>query len=145
MYKAKINIWDMDYTDNFEKVCAYIDKKRSKIVQIKKSYNGIKQVFKKYLEATEKYSKQLTSIALELLPNSDSIEGELIQAIQGILLFNSEALNTLVIQIKEILTNINFKASKEIKSSVLEEFSKMYQTKFSQVVNLYCHFITENE
>ena len=36
-----------------------------------------------------------------------AIEGELIQAIQGILLFNSEALNTLVIQIKEILTNIN--------------------------------------
>ena len=145
MYRAKTKIWDMDYTDNYEKVSDYINKKRDRVQQIKKSYNEIKGVFKKYIEVTEKYSNELASIALQLFPNSKSIEGELIQAIQGIILFNSETLNALVGEINEILTNINFTSSKELNSPVLEEFSRMYQTKFSKVVNLYCNFINVNE
>ena len=143
MYKAKSNIWDMDYTDNYEKICAFIENKRSKILQIKKSYNIIKEVIKKYVDATEKYYKKLSSIALELKPNSESIEGQLIQAIQGIILFNSLSLDNLVANIQEILKN--FKASKEMNSSALEEFSKMYQINFSKIVHLYCKFINENE
>ena len=143
MYRAKTNIWDMDYTDNYEKICAFIENKRNKILQIKKAYNIIKEVLKKYVEATEKYYKKLSSIALELKPSSESIEGQLIQAIQSIILFNSVSLDNLVNNIQEILKNL--KASKELNSSALEEFSKMYQIHFSNIVHLYCKFIDENE
>ena len=143
MYRAKSNIWDMDYTDNYEKICAFIEQKRSKILQIKKSYNIIKEVLKQYVDATEEYYQKLSSIALELKPNSESIEGQLIQAIQSIILFNSVSLDNLVSNIQEILKN--FKASRELNSSALEEFSKMYQINFSKIVHLYCKYIGENE
>ena len=141
MYRAKTNEWDLGQPDNYEKVCAYIENKKKKILQVKKSYKEIKEVFKKYIDVTKNYANQLASIALELFPNSKSIEGELIQAIQGIILFNSETLNTLADQIAEILKNLNFKASKDLKSPILEEFSRMYQTKYSKIVNLFCNYI----
>ena len=143
MYKAKTNIWDMDYTDNYEKVCTYLDKTRNKISKIKKCYNDVKDVLKKFIEISHNYSVQISSIALKLLPNSDSVEGKLIQAIQGILLFNSEAIDNLVKEVQEILNN--FKASRESNSSGLDELSKIYQINFSEVLKLYCNFITENE
>ena len=143
MYKAKKNIWDMDYTDNYEKVCSFIDKTRNKITKIKKCYNDVKNVLKQYIDISNKYSEDITSIALQLLPSSDSVEGKLIQAIQGILLFNSEAIENLVKQAKIILTN--FKASKESNSLGLEDLSKLYQINFSNVVNFYCNYIAENE
>ena len=143
MYKAKTNIWDMDYTDNYEKVCTYLDKTRSKISKIKKCYNDVKDVLKKFIEISHNYSVQISSIALKLLPNSDSVEGKLIQAIQGILLFNSEAIDNLVKELQEILNN--FKASRESNSSGLDELSKIYQINYSEVLKLYCNFITENE
>ena len=143
MYKAKKNIWDMDYTDNYEKVCSFIDKTRIKITKIKKCYNDVKNVLKQYIDISNKYSENITSIALQLLPSSDTIEGKLIQAIQGILLFNSEAIENLVKQTKIILTH--FKACKESNSLGLEDLSKLYQINFSNVVNYYCNYIAENE
>ena len=143
MYKAKTSIWDMEYTDNYEKVCSYIDKTKSKITKIKKCYNEVKDVLKKFIEISHNYSVQMSSIALKLFPNSDSVEGKLIQAIQGILLFNSEAIDNLVKEVQEILNN--FKASRESNSSGLDDLSKIYQTNYSDVLKLYCNFVSENE
>ena len=143
MYRAKTNIWDIESSDNFEKVCNYIDAKRIKISKIKKCYEEIKEVLKLYVEATKTYREKLASIALKLLPNSETVEGKLIQAIQGILLFNSESLENFTTQIQLILKN--FKANKTSNSDGLDEFSKMYQINYSKVVNLYCNYITEYE
>ena len=143
MYRAKTNIWDIESTDNFEKVCNYIDSKRIKIGKIKKSYEDIKEVLKLYVEITKTYREQLVSIALKLFPNSDTVEGKLIQAIQGILLFNSESLESFTNQIQLILKN--FKADKISNSGGLDEFSKMYQINYSKVLNLYCNYISQYE
>ena len=143
MYRAKTNIWNMDYTDNFEKVCSYLDKTGKKLLKIVKNYNEVKEVLKKYIEITNIYSTQVTSLALKLFPNSDSVEGKLIQVIQSILLFSTEALDNLVKQTQEIIKN--FKANKESNSSGLDDLSKIYQTNFSNVVRLYCTYISENE
>ena len=143
MYKAKTSIWDLEYTDNYEKVCSYLDKTRIKISKIKKCYNEVKDVLKKFIEISHNYSAQISSIALKLFPNSDSVEGKLIQAIQGILLFNSESIDNLVKEAQEILNN--FKASRESNSSGLDDLSKIYQTNYSEVLKLYCNYISENE
>ena len=143
MYKAKSNIWDVESTDNFERVCNYIETKRNKIAKINKCYEQLKSVLKQYFEATKHYREQLASIALKLLPNSDSFEGKLIQAIQGILLYNSESLEHLTSEIQLILKNI--KKNKILNYGGLDEFSKMYQINYSKVVNLYCDYITEYE
>ena len=143
MYRAKTNIWDIDYSDNFERICDYVQKKKEKINQIKICYDQIRNIFSKFIEVTDCYSKQLSSIALELKPNSETIEGEFIQSIQNILLFNSKTLETLVSHIKEIIKN--FKESKEMNLPALKDFSIMFKTDFSKVINLYCLYINENE
>ena len=129
MYKAKTNVWDMNYTDNFEKVCSYLEKTGDKLMKIKRSYNKVKEVIKKYIEITNTYSEEVTALALKLLPSSNSVEGKLIQNIQSILLFSTEAIDNFVNQVQLILKN--FKASKESNSSGLDDLSKIYQINFS--------------
>ena len=143
MYKAKTNIWGMNYTDNFEKVCSYLEKTGGKLMKIKRSYNEVKEVIKKYIEITNTYSAQVTALALQLFPSSNSVEGKLIQSIQSILLFSTEAIDNFVKQVQLILKN--FKASKESNSSGLDDLSKIYQINFSTVVRLYCTYISESE
>ena len=143
MYKAKTNVWGMNYTDNFEKVCSYLEKTGGKLMKIKRSYNEVKEVIKKYIEITNTYSAEVTALALKLFPSSNSVEGKLIQSIQSILLFSTEAIDNFVRQVQIILKN--FKASKESNSSGLDDLSKIYQINFSTVVRLYCTYITESE
>ena len=140
MYRAKSNVWDIEVTDSFGKVCEYINKKKEKMDIIKNSYIQIKEVFKEYIIATNNYKDQLISIALKLFPNSDTVEGQLIQAFQSILLFDSEALNDLTNQIQEIIKNF-----KVTNNSGLDDFSKIYQTNYANAIQIYCDYISNYE
>ena len=143
MYKPKENKWDVDSNDDYEKVIGFIDKKKEKIEKIKKDLNDIKDLFKDYIEYTKKYCGQIATLALKLKPLANTIEGDLTQAIQGILLFNSISLETLANEMQNI-----FKASTSQKDNsiqILEDFSKMYQEKLSDLLNNYCAYVIEIE
>ena len=141
MYKAKTNIWGRDYTDNLQKITNYIENKRDKMSKIRNCYNQTKEVMKKFVDITKDYSNNIVSIAMTLLPNSETVEGKLIQSIQSILLFNSENLIKLINDISNIYKA--FKAGSE--SNGLNDFSIIYQTSFSNVVKLYSEYIDESE
>jgi len=141
MYKAKTNIWGRDYTDNLQKITNYIENKRDRMSKIKNCYNQAKEVMRKFVDITKDYSNNIVSIAMTLLPNSETIEGKLIQSIQSILLFNSENLIKLINDISNIYKA--FKAANE--SNGLNDFSIIYQTSFSNVVKLYSEYIDESE
>ncbi len=143
MYQAKANVWEIEFTDNYEKICDYLRKQEKKIENIKFSYNEIKQVFKNFIKATKNYSDELAIIVKDLKPNNKTVEGELIREIEITLLFNIEELNNLIEKIQEIVKN--FKASQESNSSALLEFSKLYQTNYSNATQLYCDYICNNE
>ena len=143
MYNAKTNIWKIEHSDIFEKVGKYLDKIRNKISIVKGSYKAIKDVIRKYLEATKQYMNTLQSIALDLQPNGLTSEGLAIQAIQGILLFTSDSLEILVKQVQILYKNL--KANKESNSAGLDDLSKIYQIKFSSAIQAYCDFINDNE
>lgn len=141
MYKAKTNIWGRDYTDNLQKITNYIENKRDKMSKIRKYYNQTKEVMRKFVDITKDYSNNIVSIAMTLLPNSETVEGKLIQSIQSILLFNSENLIKLINDISYIYKA--FKAGHE--TNGLNDFSIIYQTSFSNVVKLYSEYIDESE
>ena len=143
MYRAKTNIWNIKYSDNYEKVNSYLDDTAKRILKIKKCYNEVKEVLQKYIDITKNYSEQITLNALKLIPSSNSIEGKLIQAVQGILLFNSEAIDILVKKLEEILKN--FKASEVSNFSGLNDLAKLFKINYSQILGLYCNYINENE
>ncbi len=143
MYQAKANVWEIEFTDNYEKICDYLRKQEKKIENIKFSYNEIKQVFKNFIKATKNYSDELAIIVKDLKPNNKTVEGELIREIEITLLFNIEELNNLIEKIQEIVKN--FKANKESNSSIYLEFSKLYQNNYTNIMQIYCDYIFNNE
>ena len=143
MYKPKENKWDVDSNDDYEKVISFIENKKEKIKKIKIDLNAIKKLFKDYIIFTKKYCEQIAGLALQLKPLANTIEGSLTQAIQGILLFNSISLETLANEMQQIFNASNQQQDTSI--SVLEEFSKMYQEKLSDLLNNYCTYVNEFE
>ena len=105
MYRQKESIWDVETNNNYEKVTEFINEKSSNIIAIRKGINDIKDVFKDYIQITKTYCTQIASLALKLKPLANTIWGDLTQAIQGILLFNSISLENLAKGMGEIFKN----------------------------------------
>ena len=87
MYKPRESDWKVESSSNYEKVTDYIQLKITKLEKIQKDLKTIQKLYKDYISVTKDYHKKITKIVLELKPDSNTNEGELIQAIQGILLF----------------------------------------------------------
>ena len=126
MYRQKESIWDVETNNNYEKVTEFINEKSSNIIAIRKGINDIKDVFKDYIQITKTYCTQIASLALKLKPLANTIWGDLTQAIQGILLFNSISLENLAKGMGEIFKNSKIK-KRDSGVSGLEEFSNIYQ------------------
>ena len=144
MYRQKESIWDVETNNNYEKVTEFINEKSSNIIAIRKGINDIKDVFKDYIQITKTYCTQIASLALKLKPLANTIWGDLTQAIQGILLFNSISLENLAKGMGEIFKNSKMK-KKDSGVSGLEEFSNIYQVQLSDLISNYCLYITELE
>ena len=144
MYRQKESIWDVETNNNYEKVTEFINEKSSNIIAIRKGINDIKDVFKDYIQITKTYCTEIASLALKLKPLANTIWGDLTQAIQGILLFNSISLENLAKGMGEIFKNSKMK-KKDSGVSGLEEFSNIYQVQLSDLISNYCLYITELE
>jgi hypothetical protein len=144
MYRQKESIWDVETNNNYEKVTEFINEKSSNIIAIRKGINDIKVVFKDYIQITKTYCTQIASLALKLKPLANTIWGDLTQAIQGILLFNSISLENLAKGMGEIFKNSKMK-KRDSGVSGLEEFSNIYQVQLSDLISNYCLYITELE
>ena len=144
MYRQKESIWDVETNNNYEKVTEFINEKSSNIIAIRKGINDIKDVFKDYIQITKTYCTQIASLALKLKPLANTIWGDLTQAIQGILLFNSISLENLAKGMGEIFKNSKMK-KRDSGVSGLEEFSNIYQVQLSDLISNYCLYITELE
>ena len=144
MYRQKESIWDVETNNNYEKVTEFINEKSSNIISIRKGINDIKDVFKDYIQITKTYCTQIASLALKLKPLANTIWGDLTQAIQGILLFNSISLENLAKGMGEIFKNSKMK-KRDSGVSGLEEFSNIYQVQLSDLITNYCLYITELE
>ena len=144
MYRQKESIWDVETNNNYEKVTEFINEKSSNIIAIRKGINDIKDLFKDYIQITKTYCTQIASLALKLKPLANTIWGDLTQAIQGILLFNSISLENLAKGMGEIFKNSKIK-KRDSGVSGLEEFSNIYQVQLSDLISNYCLYITELE
>ena len=144
MYRQKESIWDVETNNNYEKVTEFINEKSSNIIAIRKGINDIKDLFKDYIQITKTYCTQIASLALKLKPLANTIWGDLTQAIQGILLFNSISLENLAKGMGEIFKNSKMK-KRDSGVSGLEEFSNIYQVQLSDLISNYCLYITELE
>ena len=145
MYKPKENIWDVESSNNYEEVTNYIKKKTEKLEKIRHDLINIKDLFKNYISITKKYCDQIAVLALQLKPEANTNEGNLTQAIQGILLFNSVSLETLANEMEKFFKSSKKKEKNDSGVNILDEFSKIYQSTYSNLINNYCLYITEIE
>ena len=143
MYKQEENVWDVESNNNYEKVSKYIDEKIKKITNIKDALKSIKDVFQQYIQMTKRYCNELASLALKLKPIANTKEGNLIQAMQSLFLFNSVSFETLVKAMEDIYKSSKFQKNSSV--SGLEEFYKIYQIHLSDLLNKYCIYINEIE
>ena len=145
MYKPKENIWDIESNNNYEEVTNYIKKKTEKLGKIRQDLLNIKELFKKYITITKKYCDEIAILALQLKPEANTNEGNLTQAIQGILLFNSVSLETLANEMEKMFKTLKNKEKVNSSLNVLDEFSKIYQSTYSNLITNYCIYINEIE
>ena len=77
---------------------------------------------------TKNYSSQIELIAMKIIPNY-STEGQLAQAVQGVLLFYSDGLNNLI---KDLSKNI---VKEKVKKDVLDKFNEFKNSYFLRIKN----------
>ena len=78
----------------------YLAAQPDQIKKLDKVSQTLFEVINNFIEISQNYSNQLEMLALKIIPNY-STEGQLAQAVQGILLFYSEELNNLIKALKK--------------------------------------------
>ena len=106
----------------------YLSSQPKKIENLQNISKVYYKVINEFIDITQNYSSEIESLALRITPDY-SIEGQISQALQGILLFQSEGLNNLVKKLKD--ENINEK-EKGI-DNILTKFNEYKQLYFEKI------------
>ena len=102
----------------FDLIKEYIYSQPDQIQKLENSSKAMYETIGEFINITNNYSSQLEILALKIIPDGNTTEGKLAQAVQGILLFYSENLNILT---KELSKN-NVKS--EINEKIMDEFNE---------------------
>ena len=121
----------------------YLSSQPKKIKTLQNISKVYYKVINEFIDITQNYSSEIESLALRITPDY-SIEGQISQALQGILLFQSEGLNNLVKKLKN--ENINEK-QKEIDNIITKfnEYKQLYFEKIKESISLSENFKKELE
>jgi len=106
----------------------YLNSQTEHLQKLKNDYKLINEVIKQFIDQTKNYCSHIELIAMKIIPNY-STEGQMVQAVQGVLLFFSDGLNNLI---KELQKN-NMKEEK--KKDVMEEFNEYKKSYFLKLNN----------
>ena len=125
----------------FELIKDYLNSQPDLINKLNDISKNLNNIINNFIEYTKNYSSQIEFLAMKIIPNY-SVEGQLMQSIQAILLFLSDSLNNLNKQLKE---NISVKQGEFI-NEILEQFKtqrKLYSQKIKNINSSYKSFKSE--
>ena len=139
--KSKKNGNDMHTKEKkrtIEKIKEYLNSQTDQLQKLKNDSKSINDVIDQFIDITKNYSSQIELLAMKIIPNY-STEGQLAQAVQGVLLFYSDGLNNLI---KELNKN----KLKEKKKDIMEKFNQYKSSYFIKIKNsLMCFEKFQNE
>ena len=137
----------------FDSIKDYLNSQPNKINQLNDISKTLNSIINNFIEYTKNYSGQIEYLAMKIVPNY-SIEGQLMQTIQTILLFYSESLNELVSKLRDNMVikqeeNASeiieqFKFQKKIYSDKIKHVNSSYKV-FKKEINLYQEYLVNNE
>ena len=150
------NAGDSGKSDNkkeFELIKGFLNSQPDRINSLNNISKTLNSIINNFIEYTKNYSNQIEFLAMKIIPDY-SIEGELMQSIQALLLFYLEGLNNLVSELKD---NMIVK-QEENASEIIEQFKeqkKLYSQKihninasrkiFKSQINLYQEYLVNKE
>ena len=104
----------------------YLNSQTDQLKKLKNDSKSIYDVIEQFIDMTKNYSSQIELIAMKIIPNY-STEGQLAQAVQGVLLFYSDGLNNLI---KDLSKNI---VKEKVKKDVLDKFNEFKNSYFLRI------------
>ena len=131
----------------------YLAAQPDQIKKLDKVSQTLFEVINNFIEISQNYSNQLEMLALKIIPNY-STEGQLAQAVQGILLFYSEELNNLIkalkkqnIKRKETEVNNIINTFNEYNSSYYNKIREtiLNSEKYKKEISLYEEYLVNKE
>ena len=106
----------------------YLNSQTEQLKKLKNDSKSIYDVIEQFINLTKNYSSQIELLAMKIIPNY-STEGQLAQAVQGILLFYSDGLNNLI---KELNKS---KVKEEKKKDIIDKFNEYKNAYFLKINN----------
>ena len=123
---------------HLQKIKQIISSQPEELKKLQLFLKDIIQIYNEYIEITKDYSKKLEKIAMKLKPDGKTTEGQLIQAIQGTILFNSNGLNEMTQEM--ILEYENNKNNSKIENGnieILNNFTEIYNEQYNKTLDSY--------
>ena len=111
----------------------YLSSQPQEIKKLESVSKCLNETMTEFIELTSNYSNQLAIIALKIIP-TNTIEGQLAQAIQGILLFFSEDLNSLTTDLKNKNINKSYENQFNDILKQFEEYNNNYSKKIKEAI-----------
>ena len=106
----------------------YLASQPDQIKKLEKVSETLFDVINNFIEISQNYSNQLEMLALKIIPNY-STEGQLAQAVQGILLFYSEELNNLI----KALKKQNIKKKENDVNNIINTFNEYNASYYNKI------------
>ena len=106
----------------------YLASQPDQIKKLEKVSQTLFDVINNFIEISQNYSNQLEMLALKIIPNY-STEGQLAQAVQGILLFYSEELNNLIKSLKKQ----NIKRKENDVNNIINTFNEYNASYYNKI------------
>ena len=129
---------NLENNTHLEKIKLMISSQPEEIKKLHLFLKDIDQIYNEYIEITKDYSQKLEKIAMKLKPDGKTIEGQLIQAIQGIILFNSNGLNEMTQEMTiEYKNNKNNSKIENGNIEILNHFYEIYNEQYNKTLDSY--------
>lgn len=132
--------------NHFNQIKIIISSQDEEIKRIQSFLTDIIGIYNEYINISKEFSKKLENLALKLKPDGKTFEGQLVQAFQTILLFNSNSLNEMT---DEMSTFFN----KHKKENTIENdgvgtfkyFTQVYFEQYNKTMDSYKEYESEIE
>ena len=117
----------------------------NEINRIQQYLNNIIDIYKEYINLSKEYGQKIEDLAMKLKPDDKTFEGKLIQAFQGILLFNSNSLSEMVIEMNKGFGKENDKDIIEDDVETYKHFTEVYFDQYNKTMETYKAYESEVE
>ena len=136
--------------NHINKIKELISSQTDEITRIHQILSNILEIYKEYINISKEYSKNLENLALKLKPDGKTLEGQLVQAFQSILLFKSNSLNEMTEEMNNLLKNNDFEDignCQHLSDVYIEQYNKTLDSYklYESGVGLYEDFLINKE